>query len=242
VVEHSGGDHGYRSHLLWLPDQDVAVIALCNLSVMRPGELCRRVADVFLSDRIAGDQDEDKPIALDEEQLRRHAGTYHQTQIGTVRRLEVHDGHLAAALAPDLFVELVPVAPERFHATGYPVEVRFEETEGGYRMVETTGSEETVYLAVSPFEVASEDLSEYSGAYYSDELDVTYRVVRDGDGLLLHRRKFTDCALEPALRDTFTYRDASTLAFERDEQGGIAGFRLSAPRVWNMWFARVQSP
>jgi CubicO group peptidase (beta-lactamase class C family) len=238
VVEHSGGDHGYRAHLLWLPDEDVAVIALCNLSAMQPGDLCRRAVDILLADRVAND-DQEAPISLDEAQLRRHAGTYHRAHNGTVRCLEVRDGHLAAALAPGFFLKFEPLAPDRFRATGYPVAVRFEEREGVSRMVETMGGEETVYLAVAPFEVGIEDLAEYAGAYYSDELDVTYQVVQEGEGLLLRRRKFTDYALEPALRDAFRYRDANTLTFDRDEGGAITGFRLSSPRVWNLWFARV---
>jgi CubicO group peptidase (beta-lactamase class C family) len=239
VVEHDGGDAGYRAHLLWLPDEDVAVIALCNLSAIRTGVLCRRIVDVFLADRVAPEKKQEEPISLDEDQLRRRAGTYRRPQTGAVLRLEVRDGHLGMVWPLSPFWVLDPLAPDRFRASDVPGEVRFEETEGVSRMVESMGGEETVYLAVAPVDIETKDLTEYAGAYYSEELDVTYRIVQESDGLLLRRRKFTDYALTPALRDVFIYRKVETLTFHRDQSGAITGFRFSHPWVWNMWFARV---
>ena len=48
VVEHSGGDAGYRSHLMRFPEQRLSVACLCNLGT-NPGQFARQAADVYLT-------------------------------------------------------------------------------------------------------------------------------------------------------------------------------------------------
>lgn len=50
TVGHSGGMMGFRAYLERFPDQHVTVATLCNQSQINPGELSRRVADLFLAD------------------------------------------------------------------------------------------------------------------------------------------------------------------------------------------------
>lgn len=52
VVEHSGGDAGYRSHLMRFPDQRFSVACLCNLGNSNPSLLARRVADIHLAGQL----------------------------------------------------------------------------------------------------------------------------------------------------------------------------------------------
>lgn len=49
TVGHSGADAGYRADFLRFPDQGFSVACLCNLGTINPGELARRVADVYLA-------------------------------------------------------------------------------------------------------------------------------------------------------------------------------------------------
>jgi len=50
VVEHSGGDAGFRSHLVRCPEQCLSVALLCNLGNMSPSTLTYRVADLYLAE------------------------------------------------------------------------------------------------------------------------------------------------------------------------------------------------
>ncbi len=50
TVEHGGALGGYRSALLRFPKQRLSIAVLANLSSVNPGQLARRVADVFLAD------------------------------------------------------------------------------------------------------------------------------------------------------------------------------------------------
>src|SRR6185503_19154146 len=52
VVEHSGGDAGYRSHVMRFPDQKFAVVVLSNLAAFNPPGMARQVADLYLGDQL----------------------------------------------------------------------------------------------------------------------------------------------------------------------------------------------
>jgi CubicO group peptidase (beta-lactamase class C family) len=50
VVQHSGSDGGYRSHLVRFPEQRAAMIVLSNLSVSDPSGRVRQMRDVYFED------------------------------------------------------------------------------------------------------------------------------------------------------------------------------------------------
>ena len=50
TVSHGGGFVGFRTYALRFPEQEFAVFVLCNSASADPGELARRVADLFLAD------------------------------------------------------------------------------------------------------------------------------------------------------------------------------------------------
>ena len=53
VDDHGGSMMGYKAHILRFPDQRFSVIETCNLGSIDPGSLARRVADVYLGDRMS---------------------------------------------------------------------------------------------------------------------------------------------------------------------------------------------
>jgi hypothetical protein len=52
IVEHGGADAGYRADLLRFPEQHFSVACLCNQADTNPFELARKVADIYLAERL----------------------------------------------------------------------------------------------------------------------------------------------------------------------------------------------
>jgi CubicO group peptidase (beta-lactamase class C family) len=81
------------------------------------------------------------------------------------------------------------------------------------------------------------------GDYYSDELDVIYRIVSSGDGLVLRRPNLRDARLQPIDRDTFqadgdAMASLLSLHVERSGDGPAPSFTVEAGRVTNIRFRR----
>src|SRR5262249_52547030 len=53
IVEHSGGDAGFRSYIVRFPEQHFSPIALCNAGEANPTQLSYKVADVYLDKQLA---------------------------------------------------------------------------------------------------------------------------------------------------------------------------------------------
>jgi len=83
-------------------------------------------------------------------------------------------------------------------------------------------------------------LPEFAGRFHSDELDATYTIAPQGDGLAM-RRRGPAITLTPAGPDQFR-GGGLTVRFTRDARGRITGFTLDAGRVQGLGFTLVTVP
>jgi CubicO group peptidase (beta-lactamase class C family) len=80
-----------------------------------------------------------------------------------------------------------------------------------------------------------EQLKEYTGDYYSDELQVTFRLALKEGKLHFVHRNAPENPLRPRLEDKFAIQ-RYRINFIRDEEKKLAGFTLDAGRVKNLLF------
>lgn len=244
LVEHSGGDAGYRSHLMRFPDQKFSVACLCNYGGTNPVLFARQVADLYLAKDFATPPP--KPasaataaVTLSEQDLNAKVGAYWDAKLEEIGRVSLKDGKLQLSVS-GLNAALIPVDANRFRIEGQPIEVVFEASTSGAPSKMTLnieGRSPFNYIAVPPADTSK--LSEYEGTYYSDEIDSTYRVTLKDDKLVVTRKKFAPTPLTPAFRDAFSSLSIlGTFRFTRDAQNRVNGFRLSAGRIRNFRFVK----
>ncbi len=122
---HSGGDAGFRSHLVHFPAQNFAVVILSNLANMLPGELCLRVADLYLADQLDPNE---TPVVADAaavaaqpmsptpsaSTLAAYAGDYYSPELGTVYTIVVQGDALMIQHRRHSDIGLTPTAEHQF--------------------------------------------------------------------------------------------------------------------------------
>ncbi len=99
---------------------------------------------------------------------------------------------------------------------------------------DTQTPERTETAPLSP-----EQLSEYEGAYYTEELDTTYTIGVRGNRLVAQHRRHDDISL--TCNDDHFVGDAwffPEVYFTRDDTGQVTGFRLTGNRVKNLRFKK----
>jgi len=89
-----------------------------------------------------------------------------------------------------------------------------------------------------PPELSPDQLSEYTGTYYSEELDVNYTIVLRDTSLILERKRIEPEELSPRESDTFSMRRRLQIHFTRSKQKKINGFTLSTGRIRNLRFVK----
>lgn len=83
----------------------------------------------------------------------------------------------------------------------------------------------------------TEELENYIGTYYSEELDVDYKISEKNDSLFLSVKYTEPLALKPTKADTFSY-EYLKLVFKRDDKNKIIGLIVNAGRVQNLAFIK----
>jgi CubicO group peptidase (beta-lactamase class C family) len=246
IVRHGGSWAGYRSELIRFPELRFSVICLSNLSTFNPTALAKQVADLYLEGQFREEPSrpvEQLPLALSPADLRDRMGDFINPKTGTVLSLSLKDGKLTVSHPSGLVFEIVPIGENRFRSVDAPVDLAFafEEPSPGKAMrlqVRVEDEDPVTFHAIERISLEANELQEYAGEYYSDELGVIYRfLLRDGMLVLKLGYDPEEPPLQPTVGDEFSVKDRN-LQFVRDARGRISGFNARSGRVKNVWFAR----
>src|SRR5689334_20217940 len=246
VVSHGGSWAGYRGYFLRFPDQRFAVATLCNLTTSGPDSLARKVAGIYLADRmqpdsatmwtaaLAGAPRVDVPAA----NLRALVGVWRNVERGEVRRTRLI-GDTLFSLGGGERARLVPLDGGRFRAES-GTELHFEgDAAAPSRMIVRTTGETVMFTRADTAVVAPAKLAEYAGNYRSDEVEATHTWKIEKDHLAVYANDRRLGVLEPSYKDGFT-RGGNVIDVQRDAKGRITGFEVEAGRVRHLRFTRVQ--
>lgn len=251
TVDHAGGDAGYRSDMTRFPEQHFSAAVLCNAADTNPSALVRQVADILLAKDLktpestpAKETAKSSGAPLSAEQMAALAGIYWNREDDDFHKVLVKDGKLQINVGGDEFHTLKPAGETGFHVAEVPwgdqVEIRFlrASSEKPRRLEQSFGGEKPdIFEAATAFTPSGRELSEYVGAYVSEEIDPVYRIVLQDGNLSLTRLKNKAETLRPAVRDVFT-GDIGTLRFARDSRQRISGLVLNAGRIRNFRFEK----
>jgi CubicO group peptidase (beta-lactamase class C family) len=243
TVAHPGSMLGFRTQMLRFPEQRLSVICLANLDTINPGRLAHQVADIYLAAAFTVDSSAIEEFhELSDGELLAYTGAYQSLTSGVIMELLVHEGRLTADVY-GLTLPLAPVSDTSFRALDAPVEleIQFERRRQDRALrarVVIEGQEPDTFRPIEVVSPTPDQLIDYVGNYYSDELQVTYELVLEGDGLHCKYRNAPRGAMKPGSRDVFRLPQA-TLSFARDDQDVVSGFTLSAERARNLAFAKT---
>ena len=240
TIGHGGSWVGFRSHVLRFPEKAFTVICLSNLEEFEPLMLAQQVADIYLSEELAPkSESERESIDLSEEILQEKVGIYQNAVSGMTVDIFMQDGQLMSAALDKTFA-LRPISTASFQVVGAPARIEFEAPKGGKpeRMqLHIEGETPEILEAIEEVSLSENQLVEYAGAYFSAELQTTYRLVVEDGKLYARYRNAPESPLKPSRRDVFQ-QPTATLNFLRDDQDILTGFSVNAGRVRNIAFIK----
>lgn len=244
VVSHGGSWAGYRGHFLRFPDQHFAVATFCNLTTSGPDSLARKVAGIYLADKMQPDSATMWTVALEgaprvdvpASSFRPLAGVWRNVDRGEVRRTRLVADTLFGGAGER--TRLVPLGDGRFREG--ETELRFEgDAAKPSRMIVRTTSDEVTFTRVDTVALTPAKLAEYAGDYRSNEVETTQTWKVEKGQLALYANERRLGVLEPSYKDGFT-RGNTVIDVQRDAKGHITGYLVEAGRVRHLKFTRVQ--
>jgi len=242
TVRHGGALGGYRAELLRFPEQRFSVICLSNLSSFNPSGLCNQVADIYLEDKLEADEpkkeQELKPVSFDPDVYDDYAGKY-RLDVGLIVTISRDNGNLIAEVQGQPKIDLIPLNEATFLIKAIDGKLSFQRDSSG-KVNEIVLTQSGMDIEGKRIEDVSFDpstLPEFSGDYYSDELDVIFTLMSKGDKLYFTSKGKLENPLRFLQQDEFVGNQFK-IKFLRDRDRNVVAFALSTGRVKNLKFIR----
>jgi CubicO group peptidase (beta-lactamase class C family) len=246
IVRHGGGWAGYRSEMLRFPQQRFSVICLSNLGSTNPPKLAEKVADLYLASEFNEQvtqpaHSQPQFVEIPSTELERKIGFYQNSKTGSIWELSVKDGKLILEDFGDNLT-LAPLSSNHFIAVDIPfdIDIEFEKlglSEPFHLSVRINNEKPDIYQQMNIVSLNSDQLNEFAGEYYCEELDMTYRIIVEDGTLLLNRRNSPQETLKPTSQDLLKGTH-TTFQFIRDDHNQVTGFNLGAELIKNVQFAK----
>jgi len=250
TISHSGGHAGFRAYMVRFPDQHFSVICLSNLANLATDTPCYRIADLFLKDQYVEDkktsvEDRSSPeitetVELTGQQIQSFVGLYRSPATKVILKVHGKEGKL---LVSNYDVEFLP--PSVYEATD---ESSFRKLSGRHagllefkngKMV-IRGKKRMIEIErLASYHPSIDELEEYTGSYYSAELDARYQLrVKNGHlDIFVNRRKET-IKLLPVQKDDFAMLQVY-YSFTRDSKGKISGLVMNSSGITDIEFKKA---
>jgi len=252
VFGHDGVYNGFNAAMIRFPEQRFSAICLCNLTSIPSPRLARQVADIYLANEFKNSREggskialpEPKVIQVPEKELTAVVGSYFDSANNNFRRLYVKNGKLIYSRGTSES-ELAPLGNNRFLMLGTPdrVEISFKSPRPGAPLQMITvinGELAFTHDSVESAAYTAAQLLEFTGAYYSDEIDATYKISLQGDKLVLQRKNVDgETPLLAQFADAFSAAGTGSIRFTRNGQNRVTGFLLSTGRVRRLRFDKT---
>ena len=248
TVSHNGADAGYRSEVLWFPEQSLGIAILSNVGNFNTTNIANKVAEVYLEDKMTAavppaGKSKEAPrtyITIDPAALPQYAGNYSMGP-GLILNTSVKDGRLFGGPAGQQQLELKPIGPARFYAEQQRAELQFMPKAGGgmsLRFIGAGGTIDGERVNSDPFDPG--DLRSYAGVYWSDELETQYTIVAKDGKLFAEHMRHGEIALSAVAKDQFRSGTwfMPDIHFRRGADGKVATMTLGGGRVTGIEFVR----
>ncbi len=255
-ISHGGADAGFRTFFARFPEQDFSVVVFSNDASFSSAGMAMRVADIYLEDYLVEDEDDEEEPDPEEKRVKVEPGI-REMYCGQFK-LERYN-YITISMENDTLFwettgsgrknELIPVSQNEFVIEGTNTVVKFrEDRPNEFNTLLLKQNDETREAPrVDPFDPDDVDLSEFTGEFYSEELNTTYmfETMEDDDGntrLVARHIRIGDFNLTPLTPDFFRGAQWSfnRIEFIRDGNGNITGCKVSSGRVRDLHFEKIR--
>ena len=247
---HGGADIAHRAMLTYFPEINSGVITLSNNASFSTG-LANDLVDLYFEDRLEKEdteeaeddsENEDGTYTVSEEILANYVGKFKLESLGMIMEYILEEGSLISKVSGQSDLNLTAKTDSTFTYSGIDATALFKkDADGNVNLViHSQGGEDYELERLPPYEASLSELTEYSGKYFSKELETFYTIKLKDSTLIAKLRNFEDIELNTAEKDNFS-ADAffiQEMVFNRDEQGAINGFEISNGRTKGVSFEK----
>lgn len=244
---HGGADMAHRSMLMVFPEVEGAVVTQSNYAGFQ-GNIPQRIAEIFFEEHLEegapdekAESEEKEEFIYDTAEFEPLTGRYELSAMPGFVLTFSRDGdriYTQATGQPE--IDITATSDSTFSLVGVNAAVTFHRNEDGSADSLTLHQNGNHIARKIEFEPTREELEEYTGRYFSDEIETLYTIVLEDSSLMLqHYQLEDDIKLTPGSIDSFGGGfPIADISFERNEAGEIIGFKASNGRTRDVYFRK----
>ncbi|MGB0871025.1 MAG: serine hydrolase domain-containing protein [Flavobacteriales bacterium] len=230
TYNHSGRDYGMRSQFICVPDLNLGVVAYTNSEHINAVDVSYKILDLYIQD-LPSHKKEQKKYKHKQKELNQFVGNYQELNSDLRMNIFVENDTLFALSS----FGRNPVALNSVSNNSFS---RIDNASVKYSFINENHSEadllvdfggaifylESVELASKP----NPNISEYSGIYYSKELNVNYELVVSNNDLILTYPNNKGLVLKEGVKDVFGANRRTKYTFVRDHNNRVTSFYVAS--------------
>lgn len=238
----SGQLGGFNSILQYFPEHKFGVVMLSNW-ISAWGNLsypARQIIDIYLEAHLekpalpSTSTPKTKDFKPNPDQYDQYAGHY-RWEPGFVVNIYREKDKLMFKVRGSPY-ELLPLSETQFKLSVADYRFTFEKNKEGkvHQVLFQGGSgDEQIAPKIELVNLTPDELKEYTGVYYCQELDARYSVVLKDKKLVITHMRLSDVTLTPEARDHFDTdsRGYPMVEFIRDKQQKVSGFKMMGVEI-----------
>ncbi|MFP4064678.1 MAG: serine hydrolase [Bacteroidales bacterium] len=247
MIQHGGADVAHRSVFVLFPEVEGAVVTQSNNNTF-PDQIAKRVAEAFFSDLMDIEESDhsqaDASFVYDPEKFDKLSGRYEmEAAPGFIMEFTREEDQLYAQATGQPRFEIFSGSDSTFYLTVVEASMTFHRNEDGEADAVTlhqNGNHRLNRITEPAWEPSADDLDNYTGRYFSEELEAFYRVeVNDEGKLILWQRRLGEIPLKADDKDAFAGAfPIMNLNFIRNAEGGVTAFEASSGRSTGIIFEK----
>jgi hypothetical protein len=247
IISHGGAFVGFRAELLRFPEHHFSVAVFANRADARPYVMALEVADIFLKNDytvvpVSEPKTELPPKALEiKAPFEQLTGDYEE-QDGYQFRVSIQDDKLHVVQfwnGTEYYLSLSKDSTNTYQI-GEDNKLTFTFTDFKSKKARAIdliqNGQLSVWNRMIELDISDINLVEFVGDYYSKELDVTYKLLLNGEVVTVQIANASPMSARVINVNRLTYQ-RGTINFVR-HKNEIVGFQLEAGRVKNLEFTK----
>lgn len=235
TYNHSGRDTGMRSQFICVPEINLAIIVYANSSAINAVDISYQILDLFL-DKMPETHETVKAYTHKKSELKKYVGMYQELNSDMKMKVFVENDTLKAQSS--LGRQVVPLK-----SSGVSSFQRFDNPSVKHFFLSDEDSEVSMQVdfggAIFYFETIeldpdpNQNLEDYTGDYFSKELNVTYSLSEKDNQLTLDYPNNTGITLMEGEKDVFGSNRRTKYSFSRNEKGEVVSFTVASEGTVN---------
>jgi CubicO group peptidase (beta-lactamase class C family) len=243
-VQHTGAIAGFRSIMYVYPNDDLEIVIFSNFTTNQIFKIADQISQLFLQNKSAtaiSNTTSSHPIQLDTNSLKKYEGMYWNDFDNYSRKIYLENDTLWYLRSNNKKSPLIPITENEFQMGGIndQLVLKFEKNSHKLSLISADNSISTFekYEDKAP---TIKELKEYSGNFYSTELETFYKISLKNNQLYGYHSRFGEFDISLLKKDVLSWSGMAISKYQRNKKGAIIGFNITMNRIRNLWFEKIK--